>query len=64
MNWPWVRRRACPSPDAEAAAQQADRALIDAHNLDGRLARVAREAAEIKRINHVALSVERSIRGD
>lgn len=61
MRWPWRRRVPCPSPEAEHATQQADRALVDARNLDGRLARVARESAEIKRVNHIAIAVAKSI---
>lgn len=59
--WPFRRRAACPSEDAQAAAAQADRALVDARNLDGRLERVARESEEIKRINHIAIAVAMSI---
>lgn len=61
--WPLRRRAAYPSPDAEAASEQADRALLDAVNLDRRLDQVARESAEIKRINHIAAAVAKSIRG-
>lgn len=61
--WPFRRRDACPSQDAVAASAQADRALVDAVNLDGRLERVARESAEIKRVNHIAIAVARSIEG-
>lgn len=59
--WPFRRHVPCASEDAHAAAAQADRALMDARNLDGRLERVARQSAEIKRINHIALAVDRSI---
>jgi hypothetical protein len=62
--WPFTRRRpARPSPDAVAAAAHADRALIDAKNLDGKVDRAVELAAEIKRVNHIALAVAKSIRG-
>lgn len=61
--WPFTRRAARPSPDAVAASNQADRALTDAKNLDGRLDRIARQSAEIRRINHIAAAVAKSIRG-
>lgn len=68
--WPFSRRPkpvapapAPPSPDAEAALRHATRALLDAQNLDRKVERVTREAAEIKRINHIAAAVARSIRG-
>ena len=61
--WPFCRRAARPSPDAVAASVQAERALTDARNLDGRLEQVARQSAEIKRVNHIAAAVAKSIRG-
>ena len=61
--WPFTRRPASPSPDAEAAAAQADRALTDARNLDSKVEKVARDAAEIKRVNHIAAAMARAIRG-
>ena len=61
--WPFVHRPACPSPDAEAAAEQADRALVDAKNLDRKVEKAARDAAEIKRVNHIAANLARAIRG-
>lgn len=60
--WPFRRQRG-PSPDAKAASAQADRALQDARNLDGKVDRVTQVAAEIKRVNHVALAVKRAIQG-
>jgi hypothetical protein len=63
--WPFYRRQMVPhpSPDAEAATSQAERALTDAKNLDTKVDKVAQEAAEIKRVNHIADAVDRSIRG-
>lgn len=62
--WPFRHRRPPrPSPDAVAAAEHADRALIDAKNLDGKVERAVRLAAEIKRVNHIAASLERAIKG-
>lgn len=61
--WPFRRRAARPSPDALAASAHADRALIDARNLDSKVDRAVEMAAEIKRVNHIALAVARSIRG-
>jgi len=61
--WPFRRRPARPSPDAEAAVEQASRALRDAKALDVRFEEAARRADEIKRVNHIALAVARSIRG-
>lgn len=61
--WPFRRRPARPSPDAVAASEHADRALIDAKKLDGKVDRAVEMAAEIKRVNHVATAVARAIRG-
>ena len=62
--WPFARRRpACASPDAEAAAEQAERALADAKRLHAKVDRVAKEAAEIKRVNHIAAAMARAIKG-
>lgn len=63
MRWPFSRHVPAPSQEAQHATAQADRALADARNLDGRLELVARESAEIKRVNHIALAVARSIQG-
>ena len=64
MWWPFRKKRsAAPSPDATAAAEQADRAFVDAKDLDEKMRHVAAQAAEIKRVNHIAVAVARSIRG-
>ena len=64
MRWPFRKKRAAaPSPDATAAVEQADRAFVDAKGLDEKMRHVAAEAAEIKRVNHIAVAVARSIRG-
>jgi hypothetical protein len=60
--WPFTRT-ARPSPDAVAASDQAERALTDAENLDGRLEQIAQQSAEIRRFNHIAAAVAKSIRG-
>lgn len=61
--WPFTRRPACPSPAAEEAAAQAERALTDAKNLGAKVEKVAQDAAEIKRVNHIATAMARAIRG-
>jgi hypothetical protein len=60
--WPFRRRVPCASEEAVAAADHADRALIDVQNLDMRVAKVAEQSAEIKRVNHIAAAVAMSIR--
>ena len=62
----WRIRRSlspAPSPEADAAVEQADRALIDARCLGERFERAAKTAAEIRRVNHIAAAVAKSIRG-
>ncbi len=63
MWWPFSRSEHHASPDAQDAAIQAVRALTDARNLDGRAERVAESLAEIRRTNHIAAAVTKSIRG-
>lgn len=51
------------SPEAEVAFQQASRALEDAQNLAGKVDKAARESAKLRRENHIAAAVVKSIRG-
>ena len=62
MRWPWAKEHGA-SPEAEAAEQQADRALLDAEALRGRAEEVARSLSNTRRVNHIAEAVIRSIRG-
>jgi hypothetical protein len=66
VRWPWRRQRREPiiSPEAQEANLQGDRALEDALNLDSRVERVARDAAEIRRVNHIAAAVLKSLKGN
>lgn len=61
--WVWPFGSPAPSSEAHVAAAQAKRGLIDARNLHGKVEQVAAVAAEIKRVNHIAAAVAKSIRG-
>lgn len=66
MRWPWRQRSVPPStkPEALEARSQGLRALEDARCLDRRVEKVAREAEEIRRTNHIAAAVYRSLGGN
>lgn len=61
--WVWPFGRPAASAEAGDAAEQANRALTDARNLHGKVEKVAAVAAEIKRVNHIAAAVAKSIKG-
>lgn len=63
MNWPWTKREACPTQEAEDAATHAKRALLDAQNFDRRVDRVADELSKTRERNHFAAAVAKAIRG-
>lgn len=61
--WVWPFHRGGSTGEADVAVAQACRALADAKNLHGKVEQVAAVAAEIKRVNHIAAAVAKSIRG-
>jgi hypothetical protein len=62
VKWPRKHKPPCPSPDAKAVTERAQGALDQALEQAERAARVAAESVRVRRRNHFAEAIERSIR--
>jgi len=57
------RRPPCPSPDAVAARERAEKALAVAQAETPRLRQLAAQLREVQRRNHLAEAFEHTLRG-